>query len=194
MSSEVITAETLVIHFHPVSQQGINHSMHIGIVCIYTVLRNALHILLIWSAVFANIVYRDFNVNWLTDFCLCKLYSCIRVPASPAWGSSFFFEKWLSWVSCIVLCCIALGVSWFDYFMRIYVLSTQISVSFSEGISVSEASGCLDQRPHAASGAVLHLGHHNSPSCSLLVVWVHLPHWIPHCSAPDSGQEEQRQL
>ena len=36
---------------------------------------------------------------------------------SPARGSSFFLQKRLSWVSCIVLCCIALGVSWSNYFM-----------------------------------------------------------------------------
>ena len=37
-------------------------------------------------------------------YTLQVFYSCLYTGLSPTWGSSFVFEKWLSWVSCIVLC------------------------------------------------------------------------------------------
>ena len=46
------------------------------------------------------------------------------VGSRPTWGSSFFFENdCLGWVV-FVLCCIALGVSWSEYFMYVGYLST----------------------------------------------------------------------
>ena len=66
------------------------------------------------------------KINWKW-FIKCALYMELlrRMQSvkglSPAWGSSSFSKKWLSWVSYIVLCCIALGVSWSDYFSGTYI-------------------------------------------------------------------------
>lgn len=78
-------------------------------------------------------------------------------------------------------------------FGRSLQLYTQCSSSSTvgKGLPITKAPGCLDERLNTQAGAVQSLGNHLSSTCVVLVVRVHLSHWIPHSCTADSSQEEQ---